>query len=74
MRNTSAYPQEKKIFSARPRRVSPRLDSVRPFVPGDQPGRYKERLGLSEEKEGYFPSGGGDSKLGRAIAVIVGRV
>ena len=48
--------------------------SLRPFVHGDQPGRYRGRLGLSEEKEGYSPSGGGDSKSGRAIAVIVGRV
>ena len=36
-----------------------------PFVHGDQPGKYRERLGLSEEKEGDFLSGGGDSSSGR---------
>ena len=49
----------------RPRRDSRRVGSVRPFVHGDQPGSYRERLGLSEEKEGPFLLGGGDFSSGR---------
>ena len=45
--------------------VSNQGGSLRPFVHGDQPGRYRGRLGLSELKEGHFPAGGGHSSSGR---------